>query len=268
MSNVGELFGNHTRAPHTQELPLALPRLRLHGGDHRPLRDRPVRRPPATGRCCCSSPPARRPPPSPRWPFLLIQEHVFAYLLGGLVDGSLILGRAVALRPGRKDRRPATDQWPTPPARHRRTAHPEHDLRGDGARHRRPPAAEVEGQTPPARSPTSSAPSRPTSCCSCGSACAPYEWLSFPAPLQPSRPARARTLPIAQAPRLALLAEARPAADGEALLDARLRGPRPRSRRRSATTCAASSPTGPGRSRRGRSATSSRAATARNATSS
>src|SRR6185312_8468809 len=45
----------------------------------------------------------------------------------------------------------------------------------------------------------------------------------LPPPLQSPRPARPRTLPR-PARRLALLAEARPAADGEAVLDARLRG--------------------------------------------
>jgi choline dehydrogenase-like flavoprotein len=90
MSNVGELFGNHTRAPHTQEylwLSLGFAYMVVITGlcviaQSDVVRYRPLLLVLAAGKAASSS---------TSLAFFLIQDHVFAYLLGALVDGSLIL---------------------------------------------------------------------------------------------------------------------------------------------------------------------------------
>jgi choline dehydrogenase-like flavoprotein len=90
MSNVGELFGNHTRAPHTQEylwLSLGFAYMVVITGlcviaQSDVVRYRPLLLLLAAGKAASSS---------TSLAFFLLQDHVFAYLLGALVDGSLIL---------------------------------------------------------------------------------------------------------------------------------------------------------------------------------
>ncbi len=90
MSNVGELFGNHTRAPHTQEylwLSLGFAYMVVITGicliaQADVVRYRPLLLLLAAGKAASSS---------TSLVFFLVQDHVFAYLLGALVDGSLIL---------------------------------------------------------------------------------------------------------------------------------------------------------------------------------
>jgi choline dehydrogenase-like flavoprotein len=90
MSNVGELFGNHTRAPHTQEylwLSLGFAYMVVITGicviaQADIVRYRPLLLLLAAGKAASSS---------TSLAFFLLQGHVFAYLLGALVDGSLIL---------------------------------------------------------------------------------------------------------------------------------------------------------------------------------
>jgi choline dehydrogenase-like flavoprotein len=89
MSNVGELFGNHTRAPHTQEylwLSLGFAYMVVITGlcviaQADVVRYRPLLLLLAAGKAASSL---------TSLAFFLIQEHAFAYLLGALVDGSLI----------------------------------------------------------------------------------------------------------------------------------------------------------------------------------
>jgi choline dehydrogenase-like flavoprotein len=90
MSDVGELFGNHTRAPHTQEylwLSLGFAYMVVITGlcviaQSDVLRYRPLLLLLAVGKAASSL---------TSLAFFLLQEHAFAYLLGALVDGSLIL---------------------------------------------------------------------------------------------------------------------------------------------------------------------------------
>ncbi|HEX3736200.1 MAG TPA: GMC family oxidoreductase N-terminal domain-containing protein [Solirubrobacterales bacterium] len=90
MSNIGELFGNHTRAPHTQEylwLSLGFAYMAVITGicviaQADVVRYRPLLLLLAVGKTASSF---------TSLAFFLIQGHVFAYLLGFLVDGSLIL---------------------------------------------------------------------------------------------------------------------------------------------------------------------------------
>jgi choline dehydrogenase-like flavoprotein len=90
MSNLGELFGNHTRAPHTQEylwLSLGFAYMVVITGlcviaQADVVRYRPLLLLLAAGKAASSS---------TSLVFFLAQDHVFAYLLGALVDGSLIL---------------------------------------------------------------------------------------------------------------------------------------------------------------------------------
>jgi choline dehydrogenase-like flavoprotein len=90
MSNLGELFGNHTRAPHTQEylwLSLGFAYMVVITGlcviaQADIVRYRPLLLLLAAGKAASSS---------TSLAFFLLQGHVFAYLLGALVDGSLIL---------------------------------------------------------------------------------------------------------------------------------------------------------------------------------
>jgi choline dehydrogenase-like flavoprotein len=90
MSNVGELFGNHTRAPHTQEylwLSLGFAYMVVITGicliaQADVVRYRPLLLLLAAGKAASSS---------TSLAFFLLQGQVFAYLLGALVDGSLIL---------------------------------------------------------------------------------------------------------------------------------------------------------------------------------
>jgi choline dehydrogenase-like flavoprotein len=90
MSNVGELFGNHTRAPHTQEylwLSLGFAYMAVITGicliaQSDVVRYRPLLLLLAAGKAASSS---------TSLVFFLVQDHAFAYLLGALVDGSLIL---------------------------------------------------------------------------------------------------------------------------------------------------------------------------------
>jgi choline dehydrogenase-like flavoprotein len=90
MSNVGEIFGNHTRAPHTQEylwLSLGFAYMVVITGlcviaQSDVVRYRPLLLLLAAGKAASSL---------TSLAFFLIQEHAFAYLLGFLVDGSLIL---------------------------------------------------------------------------------------------------------------------------------------------------------------------------------
>jgi choline dehydrogenase-like flavoprotein len=89
MSNVGELFGNHTRAPHTQEylwLSLGFAYMVVITGlcviaQSDVVRYRPLLLLLAAGKAASSL---------TSLAFFLIQKHAFAYLLGFLVDGSLI----------------------------------------------------------------------------------------------------------------------------------------------------------------------------------
>jgi choline dehydrogenase-like flavoprotein len=90
MSDVGELFGNHTRAPHTGEylwLSLGFAYMAVITGicliaQADVVRYRPLLLLLAAGKAASSS---------TSLAFFLLQEHAFAYLLGALVDGSLIL---------------------------------------------------------------------------------------------------------------------------------------------------------------------------------
>jgi choline dehydrogenase-like flavoprotein len=90
MSNVGEIFGNHTRAPHTQEylwLSLGFAYMVVITGlcviaQADVVRYRPLLLLLAAGKAASSL---------TSLAFFLIQEQAFAYLLGALVDGSLIL---------------------------------------------------------------------------------------------------------------------------------------------------------------------------------
>src|SRR5262249_55425980 len=126
-------------------------------------------------------------------------------------------GGALALRPRREDRPPSRRGRRTPPGpRSRRTPHAERGLLGDGAGHRRPARRRARGRRlrssrrlprrRPAPPPAAAAPRA-----------ARLRVAAVPAPLQQARPAGARTLPR-QARRLALIAETRSAADGEAVL--------------------------------------------------
>jgi choline dehydrogenase-like flavoprotein len=89
MSNVGEIFGNHTRAPHTQEylwLSLGFAYMVVITGlcviaQSDVVRYRPLLLLLAAGKAASSL---------TSLAFFVIQEHAFAYLLGALVDGSLI----------------------------------------------------------------------------------------------------------------------------------------------------------------------------------
>jgi choline dehydrogenase-like flavoprotein len=89
MSDVGEIVGNHTRAPHTQEylwLSLGFAYMVVITGlcviaQADVVRYRPLLLLLAAGKAASSL---------TSLAFFLIQEHVFAYLLGALVDGSLI----------------------------------------------------------------------------------------------------------------------------------------------------------------------------------
>lgn len=90
MSDVGELLGNHTRAPHTQEylwLSLGFAYMAVITGicliaQADVVRYRPLLLLLAAGKAASSS---------TSLVFFLVQDQVFAYLLGALVDGSLIL---------------------------------------------------------------------------------------------------------------------------------------------------------------------------------
>jgi choline dehydrogenase-like flavoprotein len=90
ISDVGELLGNHTRAPHTQEfmwLSLGFAYMAVITGICLIAQDDVVRYRPlllllAAGKAASSL---------TSLSFFLIQDQVFAYLLGFLVDGSLIL---------------------------------------------------------------------------------------------------------------------------------------------------------------------------------
>jgi choline dehydrogenase-like flavoprotein len=104
MSNLGELFGNHTRAPHTQEylwLSLGFAYMVVITGlcviaQADVVRYRPLLLLLAAGKAASSS---------TSLAFFLLQSHVFAYLLGALVDGSLILAALwLYLLAGRVDR--------------------------------------------------------------------------------------------------------------------------------------------------------------------
>ncbi len=106
MSNVGELFGNHTRAPHTQEylwLSLGFAYMVVITGlcviaQADVVRYRPLLLLLAAGKAASSS---------TSLAFFLLQGHVFAYLLGALVDGSLILAALwLYVLAGRADRPP------------------------------------------------------------------------------------------------------------------------------------------------------------------
>jgi choline dehydrogenase-like flavoprotein len=90
MSNLGELFGNHTRAPHTQEylwLSLGFAYMAVITGicliaQADLVRYRPLLLLLAVGKAASSG---------TSLAFFLLQGGAFAYLLGALVDGSLIL---------------------------------------------------------------------------------------------------------------------------------------------------------------------------------
>jgi choline dehydrogenase-like flavoprotein len=106
ISDVGELLGNHTRAPHTQEfmwLSLGFAYMAVITGiclitQADVVRYRPLILLLAAGKAASSL---------TSLAFFLIQDHVFAYLLGFLVDGSLILlSLWLWTLVGRIDRRP------------------------------------------------------------------------------------------------------------------------------------------------------------------
>ena len=129
--------------------------------------------------------------------FFLIQDHVFAYLLGALVDGSLILAALwLYVLAGRIDRPLEPGGARRPASATRRTADPERDLRGDGAGDRRPARGRARGRRlRPGRRLPARRPAPPAA------AAAPrparLRVAALPAPLQPPRPARPRTLPRA-----------------------------------------------------------------------
>ena len=89
ISDVGEWFGNDTRAPHTQEdlwLALAFAYMVVITGiclvaQADPVRYRPLMLVLAAGKTASSL---------GSLAFFLIDEHVFIYLLNFLVDGSLV----------------------------------------------------------------------------------------------------------------------------------------------------------------------------------
>jgi nitric oxide reductase large subunit len=89
ISDVGEWFGNNTRAPHTQEdlwLALAFAYMVVIAGiclvaQADPVRYRPLMLVLAAGKTASSL---------GSLAFFLIDEHVFIYLLNFLVDGSLV----------------------------------------------------------------------------------------------------------------------------------------------------------------------------------
>lgn len=89
ISDVGEWFGNNTRAPHTQEdlwLALAFAYMVVITGiclvaQADPVRYRPLMLVLAAGKTASSL---------GSLAFFLIDEHVFIYLLNFLVDGSLV----------------------------------------------------------------------------------------------------------------------------------------------------------------------------------
>lgn len=106
LSDVGELFGNHTRAPHTQEftwLSLGFAYMAVITGicliaQADIVRYRPLILLLAAGKAASSL---------TSLAFFLVQDQVFAYLLGFLVDGSLILlSLWLWALVGRVDRRP------------------------------------------------------------------------------------------------------------------------------------------------------------------
>jgi choline dehydrogenase-like flavoprotein len=106
LSDVGELLGNHTRAPHTQEfmwLSLGFAYMAVITGicliaQADVVRYRPLLLLLAAGKAASSL---------TSLAFFLIQDQVFAYLLGFLVDGSLILlSLWLWSLVGRIDRRP------------------------------------------------------------------------------------------------------------------------------------------------------------------
>jgi choline dehydrogenase-like flavoprotein len=106
ISDVGELLGNHTRAPHTQEfmwLSLGFAYMAVITGicliaQADVVRYRPLILLLAAGKTASSL---------TSLSFFLIQDQVFAYLLGFLVDGSLILlALWLWVLVGRIDRRP------------------------------------------------------------------------------------------------------------------------------------------------------------------
>ncbi len=106
LSDVGEIFGNQTRAPHTQEfmwLSLGFAYMAVITGicliaQADVVRYRPLLLLLAAGKAASSL---------TSLSFFLVQDQVFAYLLGFLVDGSLIaLSLWLWLLVGRIDRRP------------------------------------------------------------------------------------------------------------------------------------------------------------------
>ena len=194
ISDVGELFGNHTRAPHTQEymwLSLGFAYMAVITGicliaQADVVRYRPLLLLLAAGKAASSL---------TSLAFFLIQDQVFAYLLGFLVDGSLILLALWLWRPGRADR-PARS---TPAAARRGLGAAERRTLGaiceamapgvdgaarGGARRRRRRAGRRVPALRPAQLPAAAAP-RP----------ARLRVDAVPAPLQPPRPGRARTRP-------------------------------------------------------------------------
>ena len=155
--------------------------------------------------------------------FFLIQEHAFAYLLGALVDGSLIfVALWLYVLAGRIDRPLVAGgaRRPGLGAAERRTLSAVCSAMAPGIDGL--PAAELEvDASGPVADFLGAVP--PHLLLQLRLGLRAFEWLPFPRRFSRlDQPGRERFL--GQARRLALLAETRPAADGEALLDARLRG--------------------------------------------
>ena len=266
MSNVGELFGNHTRAPHTQAylwLSLGFAYMVVITGicliaQSDVVRYRPLLLLLAAGKAASSLHLARLlPPPGPR---LRLPARRPGRRLADPAG-------ALALHADREDRPPSCHGRREPPRpRRRRTTHAERDLLGDGAGHRRPARGRARrrrlrpGRRLPRRRPTpppAAAAARP----------ARLRVAALPAPLQPPRPAAARTLPRPPR-RLALGARNSTCCCWRSSSRRSATRSPPRSRRGSATSLRCELADGPGPSPPARSATPSRAARARNATSS
>ena len=108
MDEVGDWFGDFSHGADTEQKFWLGARLRLHDRDHgdRARWCRPTSC--ATGRCCSCWRRARPRRRSTTGAFFFFDDDVFIYLLNFLVDGSLVLDRALCAGrcAGRGGRRP------------------------------------------------------------------------------------------------------------------------------------------------------------------